>query len=99
MRLDLLHQHAAEDVAPGVVVGDADAGVVARGRGERAVGSRRQRRQQIDAGVALEGLRDRQPLGRGERIDRCGPRNANCARAGRSAASARMAAQSSISAS
>ena len=58
LRLDALDQHAAEDVGPGVVVGDADAGC-ARGlppahRGPAAPSG--QRRQQIDAGESRERL-------------------------------------------
>ena len=58
-----------------VVRGDANAGS-SRRAGERvAVRSpplARQRRQQIDAGEPFERLRDRQPLGLGERIGRRG---------------------------
>ena len=69
--LDPLDQHAAEQVRPAVVVGDADAGR-AYGRGQRrAVGApgRVHRGQQVDAGEAVERLGHGQPLGQGQRID------------------------------
>ena len=77
------HQHAAENVAPAIVVGDADAGRL-RGTGKLfAVGlAVRQRRQQIDAGEARERLRDGEPLRRGERIGRAAAK-AKLRRAGR----------------
>ena len=67
--LDALHQHAAENIAPAVVVGNANAGRL-RGAGEqRAVGlAVRQGRQQIDAGEFFKRFRHRQPFRRGKRI-------------------------------
>ena len=68
MRLDLLDQDAAEDVGPGVVGGDADAGrpaAVASGCGRF---DRPRRGEEIDAGEARESLGDGEPLGLGERI-------------------------------
>ena len=71
LRLDPLDQDAAEDVGPGVVGGDADAGrCAAARRARRGRPARRcERRQQVDAGIAREGLGDGEPLRRGERID------------------------------
>ena len=70
MRLDPLGQNAAEDVAPGVVGRDGDAGLARRGGERRAIAlPAADCRQQIDTGVAREGFRHRDPLGRGQRID------------------------------
>ena len=85
LRLDPLDQHAAEDVGPGVVGGDADAGRAAAAASDaiavRSSPSRVERRQQVDAGVALEGLGHRQPLRLGEGIDAAAAkREAACAR-------------------
>ena len=66
----LLDQHAAEDVGPGVVVGHADAGApsAAAASASRLTRAVLERRQQIDAGVAVEGLGDRDVLRLGERV-------------------------------
>ena len=69
MRLDPLDQDAAEDVRPGVVRGDPDAGGAGRGGEALAVGRAGGKRgEQVDAGVARESVGDRQALGRGERV-------------------------------
>ncbi len=67
--LDPLHQHAAENIAPAIVVADADAGRL-RGAGETLAirCAVRQRRQQIDAGKAGKRLRDGELFRRGEGI-------------------------------
>ena len=96
MRLDALDQHAAEDVRPGVVRGDADAGRAAR-CGERvAIGlaAAGERRQQVDAGVALERLA-RRSAARARRTDRRSrPRKRSSGAPAASAATASSAAQS-----
>ena len=70
---DLLGEYAAENVAPTIVVGNADAGH-ARGASKRlAVAlpvSICERRQQIDAGVAAERFGDRYALRFSERVRR-----------------------------
>ena len=81
--LDALHQHAAENIAPAVVGGDADAGALRRAREQGAVGlAVRQRRQQIDAGEFFERFRHRQPFRR-QRKDRLAAAKAELLRARR----------------
>ena len=97
-RLDLLDQDAAEDVAPGVVGGDADARFraprAAKRRGGSSAGSVA---SEIDAGIARERVGDGQPLGLGERVDAAPAIDESASRPSPRAASARIAAQSSIS--
>ena len=76
--LDPLDQNAAEDVRPGVVRGvtrtpAVRAQAASRVRVGRLAGG--QRRQQIDAGKAVESVHDRDPLGLRERVA-LSPRNA-----------------------
>ena len=101
LRLDPLDQHAAEDVGPGVVVGDLDAGR-ARRRSERvAVAARRPcsvASRSMPANCC-ERLGDGEPLAARHRDRRCGPSSADCRQPAAFAASTRIAAQSSISAS
>ena len=69
LRFDALHQYAAENIAPAVVIGDADAGALCRAREQGAVRlAVRQGRQQIDAGEFFKRLRHRQPFRRSKRI-------------------------------
>ena len=83
MALDLFHQHAAENIAPAIVVGDADARRPG-GPGQSLTIrlAARQRRQQVDAGEAVKGLRHGNPLRRGKRIGRAAAK-AELLRAGR----------------
>ena len=68
---DLLDQYPAEDVAPAIVVADANAGATRRASQRRRVRlAARQGRQQVDAGETLEGVSDRKPLERGKRVRR-----------------------------
>ena len=99
MGLDLLHQHAAEDVGPGVVVRHPHPRRPRRGGQSVAVRPAvcRHRRQQVDAGEPAEGLGDGDALRRGERIASSRPRNDKRPRPAVSAARAIKAAQSSIS--
>src|SRR5262249_15772065 len=67
--LDPLDQDAAEYIGPAIVVGDLEAGVLRRARKTVAIcGVTRQGREYVDLGKAGESLRDREPLGLGERI-------------------------------
>ncbi len=73
MALDPLDQNPAENIAPGVVRGGPDAGLLRRPREGVAIRlAAGQRRQKIDAGITREGLGDGEPLGLGEWIGRCG---------------------------
>ncbi len=71
LRLDALDQDAAENIAPAIVGGEADAG--SRGGGGERLAVRLaagQRRQQVDAGETLERRGDAQPFRRRERVGR-----------------------------
>ena len=93
---DLLDKHPAEDVAPAIVVADANAGAMRRASQRRRVRlAARQGRQQVDAGETLEGVSDRKPLERGNG-SAVRPRKDRTFVPAASAASARMAAQSLI---
>src|SRR5215217_8778955 len=64
IRLDALDEHPAEDVRPGIVRGNADAGPNGAFGELRKVGlaAGGERAEKVDAGVALERLRDGHPL-------------------------------------
>src|SRR5437764_58104 len=66
MRLDLFHEHAAEDIAPGIVWRGANAGSIGC-RGEHSGRLRRQECKEAGPRVARKCLRHREPLGTGER--------------------------------
>ena len=97
--LDALHQHAAENIAPGIVIGDTDAGRLRRTSQALPIGLPvRQRRQQIDAGKARERI-GHASAARARQTDRpCGRESETAVVPAASAACARIAAQSSISA-
>jgi hypothetical protein len=66
MGLDLFNEHAAENIAPGVVDGAVHPGLVREHREAPVIAPPRQRRQQVDAGVVFECFRDRETLGLGK---------------------------------
>ena len=71
MRFDPFHQHAAEDIAPTIVIGDTDAGRQCRTRQSLPIRlPSPERRQEIDAGKARERISHAEPRGRGEWVGR-----------------------------